>query len=271
VTLFDIDPPAPVGPLIRVRLLVAYDGTGFHGFAENPGVRTVAGTLREALERVLRHRVVLSGAGRTDRGVHAWGQVVSFATAAGLDTVALNRTLNKLVGPTIAVRAVDEVAADFDARFSATSRIYRYRVLNTPVHDPFRARYAWHVAPRLDLAAMRLATDPLIGEHDFSAFCRRPAPFADGTAPSLRRNVLTATWRPAVDGVLEFEIAAESFCHQMVRSICGTLVDVGLGRKRAGDMLAIVRSGDRARAGRVAPPEGLVLWEVRYDGKRRPR
>jgi tRNA pseudouridine38-40 synthase len=246
-------------------MLVAYDGGGFHGYAENPGVRTVAGTLREALEKVLGHAVDLVGAGRTDRGVHAWGQVVSFdARADGFDPEALGRSLNKLVRPQIAVRELAVVDDDFHARFSATARVYRYRVLNTPVHDPFRARVTWHVPQPLDLAALRLASDPLVGEHDFAAFCRRPGPLPDGTEASLRRTVLHARWRDRGEGILEFEIAANAFCHQMVRSITGTLVEMGLGRRKAGEMLGILRSGERARAGRVAPPEGLTLWEVRY-------
>lgn len=271
VTLFDPEPPRPAEPTVRVRMLVAYDGTGFHGYAENPGVRTVAGTLREALERVLGHAIELTGAGRTDRGVHAFGQVVSFATRADtFDPIALGCSLNKLVRPGIAVRSVDRAADEFNARYSATARVYRYRVLNAPVHDPFRARFAWHVPQPLDLAALRIATDPLVGEHDFAAFCRRPAPGLDGSPRSLRRTVLGASWRDLGDGVLEFEIAANAFCHQMVRSLTGTLVEVGLGRRRAGDMLAVLRSLDRSRAGRVAPPEGLTLWEVRY-GSERPR
>ncbi len=269
MTLFDLDPPRPHGPTVRVAAIVAYDGTGFHGFAQNPGVRTVAGTLREALERVLGHVVELTGAGRTDRGVHAYGQVVSFETRAdGFDPVALIRSLNKLVGPAIAVRALYEVPDDFDARFSATSRVYRYRVWNSPVPDPFRARFSWQVAAPLDLAALRLASDAVVGEHDFAAFCRKPPTLPDGRAPSLRRTVRRAVWRTAGDGLLEFEIEANAFCHNMVRALTGTIVEMGMGRRRAGEMLGILRAGDRANAGRVAPPEGLTLWEVRYDGVR---
>lgn len=265
MTLFDPVPPAPPAPTVRVRMLVAYDGSGFHGYAENPGVRTVAGTLRDALEKVLGHAIDLVGAGRTDRGVHAWGQVVSFdARADGFDPVSLARSLNKLVRPNIAVRELTVVDETFHARFSAAARVYRYRVLNTPVHDPFRTRFAWHVPQPLDLAALRLGADPLVGEHDFASFCRRPAPLPDGSEASLRRRVRAAVWRDLGGGLLEFEIEANAFCHQMVRSITGTLVDMGLGKRRAGEMLGILHAVDRAAAGRVAPPEGLTLWEVRY-------
>ncbi|HEX7094239.1 MAG TPA: tRNA pseudouridine(38-40) synthase TruA [Acidimicrobiales bacterium] len=266
MTLFEHDvPDAPSGPTVRVRLDVAYDGSGFHGFAENVGVRTVAGVLRQALERVLGHRVVLTGAGRTDRGVHARGQVVTFdASADRVDAPALARSLNKLLGPSIAIRAASVVPDGFDARFSAIARVYRYRILNTPVHDPLLAGFAWHVPTPLDVNAMRIGADALLGEHDFTSFCRRPAPGADGSEPSMRRRVHRARWRELGDGLLEFEIEAASFCHQMVRSIVGTLVDMGAGRRKAGDMLAILAARDRAVAGRVAPPHGLVLWQVRY-------
>jgi tRNA pseudouridine38-40 synthase len=158
--------------------------------------------------------------------------------------------------------------AGFDARHSAVSRRYRYSVLNSPSPDPFLATTAWHVEDRLDLRAMEQASDPLLGEHDFSTFCRRPP---DGG--SLVRRVLDARWvtgRVGVGGVGEgdllcFEIEANAFCHQMVRSVVGTLVEVGRGRRRAGDLAWIMRTGDRARAASPAPPHGLCLWSVGYS------
>ena len=268
MTLFDLpDAPAALrGPLVRVRAVVAYDGGGFHGFAPNAGVRTVGGTLAEALRRVLGHEVEITCAGRTDKGVHAWGQVITFdVPASGFDAESLARSLNGLCGPTIVVRDLRRVDESFDARFSALSRRYRYRIVNRPVADPFLVGRAWHVPGPLDTRAMELACDPLIGEHDFSAFCRRPKS-SDGEEVSLRRRVLEARWLAEGDGLLRFEIEATAFCHQMVRSIVGTLVDTGLGRRRAGELLGVLRSGDRAEAGQVAPPDGLYLWEVRYDG-----
>ncbi|MPY95126.1 MAG: tRNA pseudouridine(38-40) synthase TruA [Acidimicrobiia bacterium] len=256
---------APAGPLVRVRLTIAYDGHGFHGLAAQPGLRTVAGVLGEALERALRHRVTLSVAGRTDAGVHAWGQVVSFDTnEAGFDATNLQQTLNKLLGPSIAVRATSVAAPDFDARFSARSRRYRYTVLNRAVPDPFLAATAWHVPAALDLAALRLGCDALYGEQDFASFCRRPREGQGHPPASLVRRVLDAGWGEVDEGVLRFEIEASAFCHQMVRSIVGTLVDMGRGRRRAGEMAGIIRAADRAAAGQPAPPHGLCLWLVRY-------
>ena len=268
MTLFEPDdlPPASIGPTERVRFTVAYDGSGFHGFAVNPGVKTVAGEITTALERVLGHPVVLTCAGRTDAGVHARGQVITFdARAEGLDLVALARSVNHQCGPQVAVRDGATVPADFDARFSATARRYRYLVHNRPEPDPFLAGRAWHVERPLDVWAMQLACDPFVGEHDFAAFCRRPKR-RDGEEASLVRRVVEARWSDDGDGALRFEIEAGSFCHQMVRSVVGTMVAVGLGRKKAGEMAAVIRSGDRAAAGDLAPPQGLTLWTVRYPG-----
>ncbi|HEX2849842.1 MAG TPA: tRNA pseudouridine(38-40) synthase TruA [Acidimicrobiales bacterium] len=270
MSLFDEDDltpsGAPQGPSTRVRMTVAYDGGPYKGFARQPGVKTVAGTLEEAIERVLRVPVRLTCAGRTDAGVHAWGQVVHFDVPDPLggdrvlDLDALQRSLNRMLRTTIAVRAVDVAPEGFDARHSAVARHYRYTVMNRPVPDPFLAATSWHVESPLDLRAMQLACDPFFGEHDFAAFCKKP----DDPQASTVRKVLDARWLDLGDGLLRFDISATSFCHNMVRSIVGTLVDVGLERKTAGDMAWIIRTGDRQHAGPVAPAHGLLLWAVRY-------
>ena len=213
-----------------MRLLVAYDGGGFHGFALQPGQRTVGGVLSGALERHLRHTVELTCAGRTDAGVHAWGQVVSFDARADVDPVRLQRSVNRALRPQVVVRAAQIAGEGFDARRWATGRRYRYTVWNHPVPDPFRAGTAWHVERPLDLAAMRLACDPLYGEHDFASFCRRPS----SQGPELVRVVRDARWVDLGEGMLRFEIEASSFCQQMVRSLVGTLVEVGGGKRKAG-------------------------------------
>ena len=175
--------------------------------------------------------------------------MVSFDARADVDPAALQRAVNRALRPRVVVRAAEVAPDGFDARRSATGRRYRYTVRNHPVADPFTAATAWHVARPLDLAAMRLACDPLYGEHDFSSFCRRPpVPGA-----SLVRVVRDAGWVDPGDGVLRFEIEASSFCQQMVRSIVGTMVDVGLGRRKAGEMAAILRARSPGR-GRPAGP-----------------
>jgi len=269
VSLFDIDASAGDARLgvdrTRVRLIVAYDGSGFHGFWPNEGVVTVGGTLQAAVEKVLGHPIEMTCAGRTDTGVHAWGQVVTFdAIPATLDLERLQQSVNKLCGPAVVVREAAEVDADFDARGSATGRTYRYTVLNRPFPDPFLHATSWHVPAELDLRAMTLACDPLIGSHDFSSFCRRPK-VPEGQEPvSLVRRVTDARWDDLGDGLLRFQISANAFCHQMVRSVVGLMVDVGKGRSRAGDVLGIIRAQDRHAAPSPAPPQGLCLWSVDY-------
>ena len=249
---------------MRVRLLVAYDGSGFYGFAAQRGHRTVAGVLREAIEKVVRHPVELVGAGRTDRGVHAWGQVVSLDLSTDVDLEALQRALLKLCGPELVVREIAWREPDFHARFSATGRTYRYTVLNRVVPDPFLTATSWHVPAPLDIELLALACDPFLGEHDFSAFCRRPKVAAGEPAPSLVRRVRRAEWTDLGADVLRLEIEATAFCHQMVRSIVGTMVAAGHADVRAGDIRGILRAGKRAAAAPIAPPEGLCLWHVSY-------
>jgi tRNA pseudouridine38-40 synthase len=247
-------------------MLVAYDGRDFHGFAVQPNVRTVAGTLGSTLERILGHAVELTAAGRTDSGVHAWGQVVSFdAAEKKFDPDKVQAAVNSVCGPAIVVREAAVADPDFHARFSASSRRYRYTILNREVPDPFLAATTWRVPQPLSLPLLQLACDPLLGEHDFSAFCRRPKGEPEA---SLVRKVIDARWEvddAAGDGILRFWIEATAFCHQMVRSLVGTLVDVGLGKRTAADVGAALRSGDRAAAGQVAPPQGLCLWQVNYE------
>jgi tRNA pseudouridine38-40 synthase len=249
-------------------LTVAYDGTDLHGFAESPGVPTVMGVLRGNIERIVRRPVDLVGAGRTDAGVHAWGQVINGSIPATTDLGRLSHSLNRLCAPTISVREVSWVDADFSARFSATARTYRYRVWNDPVPNPLVARHSWHVAAPLDLEAMNVAASALIGEHDYSSFCRRPKVDDDRSEPSMVRRLVAARWERQIDSMYEFEITATAFCHQMVRSIVGTLVEVGRGRRPAHSIAATLAVRDRAAAGPVAPPTGLVLWFVDYSGER---
>jgi tRNA pseudouridine38-40 synthase len=259
----DVVVAPPAEGRVRVRFVVAYDGGRYRGVAENAGVTTVGGSIREVLELAVGHEVELSLAGRTDAGVHAWGQVISFDAAADrADPERLATAVNRRCVPGIVVREAALVPDDFDARFSARARRYRYTVVNRPVPDPFLAPTSWWVPEPLDLNALRLGCDALIGLHDFSSFCRRPK--GQPTEPNMMRRVLDARWHDLGEGVLRFDIDAKAFCHQMVRSITGTLVDMGRGRRRAGEMASILRARDRQAAGTVAPPHGLCLWEVLY-------
>ncbi len=256
---------SPASLDVRVRMTVAYDGRGFHGFQVQPAASTVGGALASALQTALRADAPprLAVAGRTDAGVHAWGQVVTFdAPADGLDLERLQRSLNSMLAPRIVVREVGTAPPGFHARFSALSRRYRYTVLNRPVPDPFLAGTTWHVPEPLDLPLLRLSCDPILGEHDFTSFCRVPRGVIDH---SLVRRVLDARWSDLGDGLLRFEIEATSFCQQMVRALVGTMVEMGRGRRRPGEMASILRRRERAAAGRVAPAHGLCLWAVSYQ------
>lgn len=255
-------------PLTRVCLRLSYDGSHFSGFAENRGVRTVAGEIRTKLERIYRQPIKLTCSGRTDAGVHAREQFVHFDVASALvEPDRLSRSLNSFLAPQVVVDDVSIVDDGFSARYSARWRSYRYQVLNAPLPEPFLAQRAWWVHEDLDRIAMGDAAELLIGTHDFSTFCRRPRSKPDA---SLVRTVLEARWQtvPGVLGspeLLQFQISATAFCHQMVRAIVGFLVDIGRGRFDVGEVERILASGDRSRVGNLAPPHGLYLWRVGFE------
>ncbi|MDG2428881.1 MAG: tRNA pseudouridine(38-40) synthase TruA [Acidimicrobiales bacterium] len=257
---------------MRVRATLAYDGAPFHGFAANAGVPTVAGLLVEVLTHILRDDVVLTCAGRTDRGVHAVGQVVGFdlSERSDLELETLQSIVNRRIGPSVLMTAIQRVGDDFDARFSATGRTYRYRILDRPSPDPFLVSRAWHVPVQLDLAAMEVASAHLVGLHDFTSFCLQQAPQPDGSFPTMIRRVTAASWRRVADGLsgvdlLEFEVAASAFCQRMVRTIVGTLVAIGRGDLASDQIPIVLAAMDRRAAGDSAPPQGLIFWSAQYD------
>jgi tRNA pseudouridine38-40 synthase len=244
-------------------MVLSYDGTNFHGMAPQLHVRTVADALTAAIERMTQHPVDLVIAGRTDSGVHAWGQVVSFSVEERVDVSRIKIAVNGQLAPEIVVRDCRVVDPGFDARFTALSRTYRYTIVNRPQPDPFRARFAWWIPERLSMSVLRLAADPFVGLHDFASFCRtRHRPHKTTT-----RRVFSSQWIDEGDGIIRYDVTATAFCWQQVRSIVGTQIDAALGKLQPGDMMTILRARDRAVAGQVAPPHGLCLWDVTYpDG-----
>ncbi|HEX5937007.1 MAG TPA: tRNA pseudouridine(38-40) synthase TruA [Actinomycetota bacterium] len=243
-----------------IRLTIAYDGTGFRGWAKqrDPSIRTIEGSLTGLLERVLQEPVKLSVAGRTDAGVHARGQVASFRTAAALAPERIMRAVNGGLAPEIVVLDVGEAPEGFDARFSATAREYRYRIDEREPPDPFVARYVWSRPGHLALRPMRAAAVGLVGEHDFTSFCRHPG---DDRSTVRRLTHLTVARR---DHALEIRAVADAFLHQMVRSLAGTLAAVGEGRLDPDSMPQILAARDRSAAGALAPARGLTLERVQY-------
>jgi tRNA pseudouridine38-40 synthase len=248
------------GGLRRYRATVRYDGTRYHGWAQQPGLATVEGSLREALARILRTQpVALTCAGRTDTGVHATGQVIHF-DAPETPPQRLLRGLNAVLADDIRVASLEPAPASFDARFSALWRHYRYRVTDT-VPDPLTRHLVLTVRRPLDVAAMDASAALLVGEHDFGSFCKpRPG------ATSIRR-ILAATWIRGAEGVVALDIRADAFCHSMVRSVVGASLEVGAGRRDPGWFGALLASPSRVGAAPVAPPHGLVLVEVGYPAE----
>ena len=239
------------------RIDLSYDGSGFHGYARQRDVRTVQGELEAKLARIL-EPTGTEVAGRTDAGVHARHQVVSFSTDLPVDCNRLARVLTGLLGPEIAVFNCEQVADGFSARFSAVRRTYRYHILNRPYPDPLRRTVVWHVKDPLTVSSMDRAVSYLVGEHDFASFCRR----AKGR--STVRTVLSAGWTREPDDLVRLEIVGSAFCHQMVRSIAAFCADVGRGRQAPEDTPRVVEARDRNASRGAAPPHGLVLWRVDY-------
>ncbi len=250
---------------MNLRIDLAYDGTPYHGFARQPNTATIQGDLEDALSRLFRRDVETYGAGRTDAGVHALGQVVSVAGVPDdVDETKTRDALNAMLAPSIAVSSVRRVDDDFHARFSALSRMYVYAVLVSEVPDPFLAKTSLYHSEPLDVDAMNEAAGALVGPRDFSSFGRVP----DG-ASAERLLYELRCWRTG--NLVRIRARANAFIQQMVRSLVGTLVQVGEGRREPSEMSSIVAARDRSAAGPVAAPHGLCLVSVEYeDGWSRP-
>lgn len=239
------------------RLDLAYDGTEFHGYARQPDLRTVQGELENALTRV-GGSAETAVAGRTDAGVHARAQVVSATLGREIKAERLHNALNQMLPEDIGIIAVTDADPSFNARFDAVARTYRYFVLQDRSHDPFRRTTHWQLDEDLDLDAMNAGAAHLVGGHDFASFCRK----AEGR--SSERTVHAAGWSPDVPRVVSFEITANAFCHQMVRSIVAVLANVGLGTIEPDQVKTILDARDRRLGRGAAPPQGLYLWAVEY-------
>jgi len=247
-----------------LALWVAYDGAPFSGFARQPGLDTVQGRLEGALATALRREVRTVGAGRTDAGVHALGQVVSLdAVGDEPEPLRLRRSLDALCGEGIVVTDVRRAREGFSARFDAISREYRYRIVDGPVPPLFLGRFAWHVASPLDVEAMSRAAAALIGEHDFRSFCVSESAQDRSTVRRLDAVDLTEETHLG-ERCLTLRVVGNAFLHSMVRVIVGTLVEVGAGRREPEWVGAALSARERSAAGPTAPPQGLVLHAVRY-------
>lgn len=243
----------------RLKLLLEYNGSRYHGWQIQPQTVTIQGTLEACVSRITNAPVRVHAAGRTDAGVHALGQVVHFDTASTIALASLVRGLNGLLPDDIVVRQAEEVSPDFHARHSALRKTYVYVVHNTAIPSAFRAPYAWHIQQPLDLQAMRIAAATLLGEHDFSAFRA-----ASCSARTPQRHLYRLHLRRQAKRLL-FVLCANGFLQHMARNIIGTLVMVGRGQLAASAMAAILQSRQRQQAGPTAPAHGLFLVQVVYD------
>ena len=245
--------------MTRFAALVAYDGAGYHGFQrQRAGQPTIQGEIERALTVLSPEPVVITGAGRTDSGVHALGQVISFTLDWQHDTASLQRAANANLAPDIAILQLKRVTPSFHPRFDARSRAYEYRIYNAPVRHPVHRLYSWHVPGRLNLALMTEAAQMLPGRQNFATF---------GTPPqgnNCVREVLAARWERRGQ-FLVFHIRANAFLFRMVRSIVGSLKRVGEGAWSVEQFAAVLQAQDRAQSGPAAPPQGLFLTSVEYD------
>jgi tRNA pseudouridine38-40 synthase len=251
-----------------LKLTLAYDGTDFVGWQRQAEGVSIQGLLEDALQPIEGSHVAVHGAGRTDAGVHAFRQVASVTLSTELDNSTLGRALNAVLPPEVRVIEVADAPPGFHARFSATGKIYEYRIVNGPVVSPFIRRFVWHVIPPLNIEAIREASKDLIGTHDFAAFQG-----AGTTVASTERTIRRLDWHSGLDlrtdgskdpGTHVMEIEGDGFLRHMVRTIVGTLVEIGLGRWKPADMQRILDSRDRSQAGTTAPAQGLVLMRVLY-------
>lgn len=247
-----------------VAALVAYNGSSFAGFAAQPGQKTVQGVLEEALATATRHSVLLAVAGRTDSGVHALGQVVSFSVYGdAIDLVELRRSVNALVCEGVVVRAMQFACPQFSARFDAVSREYRYRIGNADAPPLFTAGVSWRVRKPLDVEAMYAASRCLIGENDFRSFCLSAS--AEGKRTFRRLDAIEFAWEEHLgEPCLTVRVVGNAFLHSMVRVIVGTLVEVGTGRRKPEWVAEVLAAQGRVHAGPTAPAQGLTLWSVAY-------
>jgi tRNA pseudouridine38-40 synthase len=242
----------------KIKLRIQYDGTAYHGWASQPGMPTIQGTLLDAIEKLTCSQVDLLGSSRTDAGVHAIGQVAAFTIDSPVPTENFARALNNMLPDDIVITEAADVPDSFDPISDTQSKIYRYSVDTSPVRSPMHIRYCWHRPGVLSVEAMQEAADILLGTHDFKSFAS-----AADTRQSSVRTILKCDVA-GQENWITFDVQADGFLYNMVRNIVGTLVEVGRGRWTASDIERILAAADRTQAGPIAPASGLCLMKIFY-------
>lgn len=242
----------------NIRLTVAYDGGRYHGFQRQNNAVSVQNILEDKLSRVFGDEITLAASGRTDTGVHAYGQVISFFTAGTIPVERIVRAVNSRLPDDIVVREAAEMTADFHARYSARSKVYKYKIQQGETLNPFRRNFAWYIRNQLDDDAVNRAMEYIVGQHDFSAFR------ASGSVQNNPVRTLYEARCERCGEMLEFTFWGDGFLYHMVRNLVGTLVNVGKGKLTVDGFRKILAGGDRTKAGATAPAQGLYLYKVYY-------
>jgi tRNA pseudouridine38-40 synthase len=244
----------------NIKLVLAYDGTDFHGWQVQPNIATVQGVLQHTLQKLCQEDIVVHGSGRTDAGVHARGQVAHFKTVSKISEANLQHALNQLLPDSIRIYDCREVEPTFNARYSAKSKMYSYNILCQPICSPFRRRYSYHVSFDMNVEKMALAAQCFVGEHDFTSFCDAQ----DESLSKVRTVFLSEVEKEGRGQLVVCRVEANGFLHRMVRAIVGTLIEVGRGRLEPDALMALLEARNRTAAPWTAPAEGLCLEWVKY-------
>lgn len=248
----------------NLRLILSYDGAEFSGWQVQPDACTVQGTLASAIGRITGEKVLPQGSGRTDAGVHALGQVVTFVTESSVPTANFVKALNDILPPSVRVLEVAEAAPEFHARHSARAKTYRYRIYRSAICPPFLARYVWHYPYPLDEDAMKRAAGVVVGEKDFTSFAAvDPERGRDGEAVCNVRTIFASSWERSGEELV-YTVRGSGFLHHMVRNLVGTFILVGRGTLGIDDVTRIILAKNRSAAGATAPASGLYLVGVEY-------
>jgi len=248
----------------NLKVILSYDGAEFSGWQVQPDAVTVQGTLASAIGRITAEKVLPQGSGRTDAGVHALAQVMTFVTESSVPTENFAKALNHILPAAVRVLEVTEAPADFHARHSARAKTYRYRIYRESICPPFLARYVWHYPYQLDVAAMARAAGLVVGEHDYTSFAAVDAEKEREETPGSKvRTIFSSAWE-SVSEELVYTVRGSGFLHHMVRNLVGTFILVGRGTLQVGDITRILEARSRSAAGATAPANGLYLVGVEY-------